>query len=892
MPYTLKNPPDWLKNLPKGVQKLGIEVFNETLAKTKDEDKARKAAWGAIKNVYKKNKKGKWVKKEEASMKLKQFLEQLMQEAKKVWKSSETESAKRDKINAALHKTSIVSKDSWVSSVFPDVVIVRDYEDSKWLAIEYTIKGDVVEFGESTEVEQAFIPKTVKEAAEKKHKEIQEKKKKKLPELKDVFYAPCITEEKEGALFLKGMFAEADVKNQNKRIYPKKVLENAVKSLQEKFKTGMDSHPPIGSSGSYRDVALKFTEAWMENNKAYCKAKVLDTAAGKDLKVIAEEDVDIGLSMRGYGEEKFDKKLDANVVQDNYSLAGIDAVLEPAFEQAKVIREQKEKELLEQEGGPDMDELKKQIAKILESLKGFTAEIKQLKEKGTSLSEEDKKLLTEMKAQVEKENAKLEAKKKVIEILESEELKDFGFKDVLQKHLENCETVEEVEKSYPRTLETLKALVGQTDKPEPQSVIIEEKGLFGEKKYPNTIREVYQWLLDPFKDTGFWEGREDYNFLDNPKRNAKVMLDNFLKYHMVGGSKRAFDLMSSVEDNEVLRESRRNPMYYLTKKGIKEALGDTEAYTSDVAATAAALLPLYWFVMQDVMNIVSQIVAIQALNVPTGKIFFGKEYYGDGAGTWTEIGANFDRTKGETAEGAAPQYLKIQIASNDISLETALKFIAPWTKELEQDLRAYHRIPIDSVNIQMARREVMRAISHKILYKILTATSYSNADNCVQATGSPLTYPLLAPAGYSQAEWERVGLTKTVNQSSALIRKSIWGVKGDNIIVDSDFEYCFQERHFSTDDVATTGWGFDKVGQWKKAYNVWTTNIAEYDTKGVVLHRGSAFFEAPYILMPYILFYIGDVIQTTTLKASRSFMSRFAMGKTIGKKIAVIDFAE
>jgi cation transport regulator ChaB len=62
MPYKYPNDiPDWLKNLPAEAQKIGIEVFNSVLADTNDEDKARQAAWGAIKNKYKKNKDGEWV---------------------------------------------------------------------------------------------------------------------------------------------------------------------------------------------------------------------------------------------------------------------------------------------------------------------------------------------------------------------------------------------------------------------------------------------------------------------------------------------------------------------------------------------------------------------------------------------------------------------------------------------------------------------------------------------------------------------------------------------------------------------------------------------------------------------------------------------------------------
>lgn len=54
MPYTVDNPPAWLKNLPKGAIRIGVETFNAVLRDTKNEDQARKAAWARVKTKYKK----------------------------------------------------------------------------------------------------------------------------------------------------------------------------------------------------------------------------------------------------------------------------------------------------------------------------------------------------------------------------------------------------------------------------------------------------------------------------------------------------------------------------------------------------------------------------------------------------------------------------------------------------------------------------------------------------------------------------------------------------------------------------------------------------------------------------------------------------------------------
>lgn len=63
MPYKMPNDiPEYIKGLPEGAQSAFVEVFNRTLDETKDEEKARIAGWGAVKQSYEKTDKG-WVKK-------------------------------------------------------------------------------------------------------------------------------------------------------------------------------------------------------------------------------------------------------------------------------------------------------------------------------------------------------------------------------------------------------------------------------------------------------------------------------------------------------------------------------------------------------------------------------------------------------------------------------------------------------------------------------------------------------------------------------------------------------------------------------------------------------------------------------------------------------------
>jgi len=69
MPYSYPgNVPDTVKNLPEGAQRIFVEVFNGADAAGKNEDEARMAAWGAVKNAYEQTAEGEWKRKASESL--------------------------------------------------------------------------------------------------------------------------------------------------------------------------------------------------------------------------------------------------------------------------------------------------------------------------------------------------------------------------------------------------------------------------------------------------------------------------------------------------------------------------------------------------------------------------------------------------------------------------------------------------------------------------------------------------------------------------------------------------------------------------------------------------------------------------------------------------------
>jgi len=130
MPYTLEKPPDWLKNLPAGAIKIGVAALNSDFEKTGNEESARKAAWGAIKQKYEKGDDDTWRAKQDVS------LDDI-----------------RDMIWKALDER---QKDAYLQDVYGAYMV---YEaDRKYYKLAYSILDGEVQFGsDPMEVKKEWV---------------------------------------------------------------------------------------------------------------------------------------------------------------------------------------------------------------------------------------------------------------------------------------------------------------------------------------------------------------------------------------------------------------------------------------------------------------------------------------------------------------------------------------------------------------------------------------------------------------------------------------------------------------------------------------------------------------------------------------------------------------
>ena len=150
-----------------------------------------------------------------------------------------------------------------------------------------------------------------------------------------------ITEENNGqkSHYIKGVFMQAEQKNRNGRIYPKKVLDEQVRKYVNNYVVqnrafGELGHPD-GPVVNLERVSHMIKELNEDGNNWVGKAKIMDTPYGKIVKNLIDEGAKLGVSSRGMGSLK--NVRGTNIVQDDFYLAtAADIVADPSAPEAFV----------------------------------------------------------------------------------------------------------------------------------------------------------------------------------------------------------------------------------------------------------------------------------------------------------------------------------------------------------------------------------------------------------------------------------------------------------------------------------------------------------------------------------------------------------------------------
>jgi len=177
-----------------------------------------------------------------------------------------------------------------------------------------------------------------------------------------------ITEGKGKEQYIKGIFMQSDLKNQNGRIYPHAVLKKEVNNFNNKYVAegralGELGHPmgPVINLDRVSHVIKELTE---DGKNFIGKAKVMDTPNGKIVKNFISEGVKLGVSSRGMGSVKTNKE-GVNEVQKDFVLSTVDIVADPSAPDAFVNGIMEGKEWVWENGiikEREIDNMRKTIA--------------------------------------------------------------------------------------------------------------------------------------------------------------------------------------------------------------------------------------------------------------------------------------------------------------------------------------------------------------------------------------------------------------------------------------------------------------------------------------------------------------------------------------------------
>ena len=176
-----------------------------------------------------------------------------------------------------------------------------------------------------------------------------------------------LTEGKGKEQYIKGIFMQSDIKNQNGRVYPHAVLQKEVKNFNTKYVNegralGELGHP-MGPVINLDRVSHVIKELKEDGKNFIGKAKVMDTPNGKIVKNFISEGIKLGVSSRGMGSLKLNKN-GVNEVQSDFVLSTIDIVADPSAPDAFVNGIMEGKEWIWENGviiEKDIDAMKKII---------------------------------------------------------------------------------------------------------------------------------------------------------------------------------------------------------------------------------------------------------------------------------------------------------------------------------------------------------------------------------------------------------------------------------------------------------------------------------------------------------------------------------------------------
>ena len=276
---------------------------------------------------------------------------------------------------------------------------------------------------------------------------------------------------------IKAVGITSDVVNGNKRRYPRAVLASAVAKLNGNLResagqgrliaTGEAEHPGDKSGRpNILETVVKWEAASLDaSGQVLLEGVILPTAKGRDVQVLAENGVPIGVSMRGYGSFTLVEEAKSSIQQvTDLTITGFDLVAQPSDPNGRLMESQQPGESEVSEGAKpkeskamNLEELSKLLQenpKLRESLMGQLG-LTDLKALAESLGAKSVEDLTRQFESAQKASKELEQRKlqESIDAAITESCKDLKYGDL------NADFMAAVRKAAPATVEAVKPLI-------------------------------------------------------------------------------------------------------------------------------------------------------------------------------------------------------------------------------------------------------------------------------------------------------------------------------------------------------------------------------------------------------------------------------------------------
>ena len=133
-------------------------------------------------------------------------------------------------------------------------------------------------------------------------------------------------------LYMKGIFIQGGVRNQNQRVYPVDEISTAVKSLKEKIAGGFtvlgEADHPDDLNINLDRVSHMIVDMEMNGSDGIGKLKMLPTPMGNICKTLIESGCRLGVSSRGSG------NVGPNGEVDGFEIVTVDIVANPSAPEA------------------------------------------------------------------------------------------------------------------------------------------------------------------------------------------------------------------------------------------------------------------------------------------------------------------------------------------------------------------------------------------------------------------------------------------------------------------------------------------------------------------------------------------------------------------------------